>query len=83
MIKDFISSITKDGLMIACGVVILVLLAFITYAAVFIPLANPHMVDILFGNIMGLAGMVASYYFGSSKGSVDKTKIMADKQSNA
>lgn len=78
MIKNIISSITKDGLMIACGVMVLLLLAFQCYTAVYVKVQNPDVANILTGQITTLAAGIVGYYFGTSKGSADKTRIMAD-----
>lgn len=79
LLSNFLESFKRDGMMIASGIVILSLLCFITYCAVFVRVANPDVVNILFGGIYTLAGGVVGYYFGSSKGSADKTRLMASK----
>lgn len=79
MIQRLMSTITKDGLMLACGITLLVLFVFITYVAAFVKVENPDVMYILVGQITTLSGGLVTYYFGSSKGSADKTKIMADK----
>lgn len=78
-LKTFLEEFKRDGMMIAAGITILSLLIFITWAAVYVPVENPDVVNILFGGIYTLAGGIVGYYYGSSKGSADKTKIMADK----
>lgn len=83
MIKDFLEKLKSDGLMIFCGVIMLCLLCFITYAAVYVELKNKEVVLMLFGTISGYAGGILTYYFGSSKGSAEKNKMLADKQPNA
>ncbi len=81
--KDFLEDFKKNGMMVMTGAVMLSLLCFITYAAVYIELKNKEIVLMLFGSIVGYAGGVLSYYYGSSKGSADKTKIMADKSNTS
>jgi hypothetical protein len=43
-----------------------------------VPAANSQMVNIFIGAISGMALTAVSFYFGSSKGSADKTQILAD-----
>ncbi len=76
--NNIISSITKDGLMLACGIMVLLLLAFVTYTSVYVKAANPDALNILLGQITTLAAGIVGYYFGTSKSSVDMTRIMAD-----
>lgn len=83
MIQKLIATISKDGLMIACGITLLILFLFITYVAAFVKVANPDVMYILVGQITTLSGGLVTYYFGSSKSSAEKTKIMADKAGNS
>lgn len=79
MIRAWISAIIKDGLMLACGVVVLLLLCFITYASVYVKAQNPDAMNIMLGQITTLAAGIVGYYFGTSKSSAEKTRIIADK----
>ncbi len=79
MFKNLISSLTRDGLMIACGVSVLVAFMFVVYSSVYVKVANPDVVNILIGQVSTLAGGIVGYYFGSSKSSAEKTKLMAGK----
>lgn len=42
-----------------------------------IPEKNETIITMLIGQLSGIAGTVAAYYFGSSKGSADKSKLLA------
>ena len=44
-----------------------------------IPSGNENAVMLAAGQVLVFAGMVVGYFFGSSKGSSDKTTLMADK----
>lgn len=79
MIQRIVSSLTKDGLMIAFGGGMLGAFLFVTYASVYVTVANPDVVNILIGQVSTMVGGIVGYYFGSSKSSADKTRIMADK----
>lgn len=79
-IQNLIAKMTRDGIMIACGVAVLAAFLFLTYAAVYVRIVNPDVVNILTGQTMTLAGGIVGYYYGSSKSSAEKTRIMADKQ---
>lgn len=81
-VKGFLEEFKRDGMMIASGITVLLLLCFITYCAVFVEVKNHEVVTMLFGGIYTLAGGIVGYYYGSSKGSADKTRIMADNATN-
>ena len=49
----------------------------------YVEVKNKEIVNMLFGGIYTLAGGIVGYYYGSSKGSADKTKIMADKSNTS
>jgi len=78
-LKTFLEEFKRDGMMIAAGMTVLILMCFTTYAAVYVEVKNQEVVTMLFGGIYTLASGIVGYYYGSSKGSADKTKIMADK----
>jgi hypothetical protein len=82
-VKNFLEDFKRDGMMIASGITVLVLLCFTTYCAVYVEVKNKEIVNMLFGGIYTLAGGIVGYYYGSSKGSADKTKIMADKSNTS
>jgi cytochrome c biogenesis protein CcdA len=43
-----------------------------------VPNENRDIINVALGMILGLSGTVVGYYFGSSKSSSDKTKILKD-----
>lgn len=79
MIKDLIDKLKNDGLMMLCGMTVLAYFGFAMYICAYVEAANPDAMNIILGQISTLAGLVVGFYFGSSKGSAEKTKIMADK----
>lgn len=68
---------SKDIMMFISGLVGLGALGFILYALVYldIPEANRDLFIHAIGIVEGVALSIFAYYFGSSKGSADKTKI--------
>jgi vacuolar-type H+-ATPase subunit I/STV1 len=67
-----------DWMQIAVGVIVMLSFGFLQYVLVYrnLPDANREVFMHLMGMIDTAAGLVIGYYFGSSKGSADKTKMM-------
>ena len=65
--------------MYALGAVIAVGFFVLLYFIVFIeiPTSNKDIVNIVVGALVGAFAMVVSFFFGSSKGSMDKTEILS------
>jgi len=79
MIKTVLEGLKRDGLQVLVGFTVLASFTFITYAVVYVKAANPDMANILFGSISTIMSGLVGYYFGTSKSSVDKTKLLAGK----
>jgi hypothetical protein len=60
---------------VGCAVATVGLLVFFA-----IPTANHDAIMLAIGALLGWAGGVVSYFFGSSKSSSDKTEIIANQQ---
>lgn len=62
------------------GAVVVALCFFLAYMliATSVPEANQGIVQVAFGLILGWGGAVVGYFFGTSKSSSDKTKIIAN-----
>jgi len=65
-----------DWMMKAVGLVVLTLLCFTVVSIFFFELKNENMAHLVLGEILGLSTGLVAYYFGSSKGSSDKTKLL-------
>ena len=67
-----------DWMQISVGVMVMVSFCFLQYVLVYrhIPEENKDVFLHLMGMIDTAAGLVIGYYFGSSKGSADKTKML-------
>mgnify|MGYP001615339757 CR=1 FL=1 len=61
------------GLVVGFSAGIVILLIFQT-----VPQSNLQIVNIALGSLMTMAGSVVGYFFGSSKGSSDKTALLAN-----
>ena len=74
--KDWI----KEIYMYILGAIVVALCFFLAYLLIFtaVPETNRSIVDVAFGLILGWGGSVVSYFYGTSKGSSDKTKILAN-----
>jgi hypothetical protein len=68
----------KDVMMKVTGAVGLLSFLFLVYAIIFvrIPVENKDIFNIVSGGIITVATGIFGYYFGSSKGSADKTDAM-------
>lgn len=60
------------GIIVAGFLTLLAILVFVG-----VPETNQRLLDITVGALIGMAIAVVQYFFGSSKGSSDKTKIIA------
>lgn len=69
----------NNAFMYALGAVIAVGFFVLLYFIVFIeiPTSNKDIVNIVVGALVGAFAMVVSFFFGSSKGSMDKTEILS------
>lgn len=57
---------------VSCAVGVVVLIVFQP-----LPSENRDIINIAIGALLTMAGTVVSYFFGSSKGSTDKTSLLA------
>jgi uncharacterized membrane protein HdeD (DUF308 family) len=71
----------KDWFQIVVGMMGLIMLTFCLYVLVYvtIPIDNKTLFVHFIGIIEGVALSIYGYYFGSSKSSSDKTKMMSNK----
>lgn len=69
-----------DWLFYISGIIALSAFLLMVYAVIFlsVPESNRDMFIHLMGIIEGVALMIFAYYFGSSKGSAEKTKMLKD-----
>ncbi len=74
------SNLSREAVLTIVGLFVLVLFAATLWATLRleIPPANKDVVMVLVGQISGAFITVVGYYFGSSKGSADMKKLMAD-----
>ena len=70
----------KEVYMYLLGALVITASFFLAYLLIFTPVpdANRSIVDVAFGLVLGWGGAVVGYFFGSSKSSSDKTKIIAN-----
>lgn len=66
---------TKDIFFYSLGAIIVVLF-FAVLIALIIKGNNPDAVNIMLGALTGAFGTVVGYWYGSSKGSADKTELL-------
>lgn len=71
-------ALIKDGMKISVGVAALISFMFLIYASVYVKMHNEQVVNILIGQVSGIVGTIAAFYYGSSKSSDRKTEIMAE-----
>jgi drug/metabolite transporter (DMT)-like permease len=74
MIKDFYMYLL--GTVVVAG--FMALLGILVFQGV--PEQNSELLYLAVGALIGMAGAVVNYFYGSSKGSKDKTDIMANKK---
>ena len=72
------NAVSKDIYMYALGIIILFSLIFVVILMIFhaVPTENKDMLNIVLGALVMMASAVVNYFFGSSKGSADKTLLM-------
>jgi len=70
----------KEVYMYLLGAVVVALCFFLAYLLIFTPIpeSNRDIVTVAFGLILSWGGAVVGYFYGSSKSSSDKTKIIAN-----
>ena len=70
----------KEVYMYILGAFVVALCFFLTYLliSVSIPPENQNIVTVAYGIVLGWGGLVVGYFFGTSKSSNDKTKIIAN-----
>ena len=74
--KDWV----KEIYMYLLGAFVVALCFFLAYLLIFtaVPESNQGIVNVAFGLVLGWGGAVVGYFFGTSKSSNDKTKILAN-----
>lgn len=74
--KDWI----KEFYMYILGAFVVALCFFLAYLLIFTPIpeGNKDILTVAFGLILAWGGSVVGYFFGTSKSSSDKTKIIAN-----
>ncbi|HKR04423.1 MAG TPA: hypothetical protein VJY62_07280 [Bacteroidia bacterium] len=70
----------QDYMMVITGCIGLATFIFMVIVIAFfeIPPKNERLFDLLLGGVIGTTGSIFAYYFGSSKGSKDKTDILKE-----
>jgi amino acid transporter len=71
---------TKEIFMYSLAALIVICIVLFIILLVFMPLpeVNSHMLDIALGALLAAFSTVVGYFFGSSKGSSEKTQILSD-----
>jgi len=69
----------SDWFMYVVGMFVLVSLVGVVYVALFVEVKDENMFYFIAGNVFTMTMTVVGYFFGSSKGSKDKTAAMAMK----
>ena len=69
----------KEVYMYLLGALIVALCFFLAYLLLFTPIpeTNKEILTVALGLILAWGGLIVNYFFGTSKSSNDKTKIMA------
>lgn len=61
-------------------IVVLEVLAFVAFLCLLeVPVNNQRLLDVTLGTLLGAFNLIIGYYFGSSKGSADKTELLANR----
>lgn len=70
----------KEVYMYLLGAVVITLCFFLAYLLIFTPIPdnNRDIITVAFGLILGWGGAVVGYFYGSSKSSSDKTKLLTN-----
>ena len=70
----------KEVYMYLLGAVVVALCFFLAYLLILTPVpdSNRDIINVAFGLILGWGGAVVGYFFGTSKSSAEKTKIIAN-----
>jgi drug/metabolite transporter (DMT)-like permease len=63
------------GVLVTCAGLMVALLVFVP-----IPTENHDAIMLIVGTVLGWGGAIVTYYFGSSKGSADKTALLKAKE---
>ena len=74
----------KEVYMYLLGAVVVALCFFLAYLLIFTPIpdSNRDIVTVAFGLILSWGGAVVGYFYGSSKSSSDKTKLLSNGTNN-
>lgn len=74
----------KELYMYLLGSIVVALCFFLAYLLIFtaVPETNRSIIDVAFGIVLGWGGAVVGYFFGTSKSSSDKTKLLANGNSD-
>jgi len=72
------NAVSKDIYMYALGIIVIFSLISVVILMIFhaVPTENKDMLNIVLGALVMMASAVVNYFFGSSKGSADKTQLM-------
>lgn len=73
-----IRALSKDGLKIAVCISMIAAFLFLVGASVFLDLKNSDVVILLIGQVSGIMGTIAAYYYGTSKSSETKSQTIAE-----
>jgi uncharacterized membrane protein YjfL (UPF0719 family) len=70
----------KEIYMYLLGAFVVALCFFLAYLLIFTPVpeSNQGIVNVAFGLVLGWGGAVVGYFFGTSKSSAEKTKMIAN-----
>ena len=66
-----------DWMMKVVGLIVLAVFMFAVVAVFFFDLKNENMAHLLLGEILGIVTSIVFYYFGTSKSSSDKTRLLS------